>query len=309
MKTIITGGTGLIGQKLTRSLAWAGHEIIVLSRNPNSAPDFPQNVQVVEWDSETSQGWGNLVNDADAIINLAGESISGSGFLPARWTPERKERILNSRLKAGEAVVEAVQNAQEKPSVVIQASAIGYYGPLEGQAVNEKNPAGSDFLAKTCVKWENSTKAVEEMGVRRVITRLGLVLSTKGGAFPRLLFPFRLFMGGPLGSGDQYYSWISIEDVCDAFQYLLIHEEVSGVFNLTAPHPVTNREFANTIGKVLSRPAFFRIPRFVFEAAFGEVSTIILDGQRVIPQRLKTLDFTFQFPKLEMALRDLLHRP
>lgn len=309
MKTIISGGTGMIGAKLARNLAWEGHDVIVLSRHPESAPPFPKEVEVVEWDARSSTGWGDLVNQADAIINLAGESIAGDGFLPRPWTPERKESILNSRVKAGEAIVQAVKEAHQKPSVIIQASAIGYYGPLGDTIVNEHNPAGSDYLARTCLEWEDSTHEVEELGVRRIVTRLGIVLSKQGGAFPRLLLPFQFFAGGPIGSGDQYYSWISIEDVIDALRYLVSHTEARGVYNLTAPHPVTNRDFAQTLGNVLSRPSFIHIPRFAFEFLFGEVATVVVDGQRVVPERLHSLGFTFQFPKLEMALRDLLNRP
>jgi uncharacterized protein (TIGR01777 family) len=309
MKTIISGGTGLIGSKLARNLAWEGHDVVVLSRNPASAPSFPEEVQVVEWDAKTPTGWGSIVNQADAIINLAGESIAGNGFFPRPWTPERKMSILSSRINAGEAIVQAIQDAHRKPSILIQASAIGYYGPLDDTIVNEHNPAGSDYLARTCLEWENSTLAVEELGVRRVITRLGIVLTMKGGAFPRLMLPFRFFAGGPIGTGNQYYSWIDIEDVCDAFRYLVSHEEARGIYNLTAPHPVTNRDFSRILGKVMGRPSFFRIPRFAFEFMFGEVATVVVDGQRVLPERLNSLGFTFQFPKLEMAVRDLLNRP
>jgi len=199
MRIIITGGSGLIGRALTNSFSQDGHEILILSRNPERVNDLPSGARAVKWDGKTPNGWGELIGGASAVINLAGENIAGEGFFPDRWTDERKRRIRDSRLNAGKAVTQAIQAAEHKPGVVVQASAIGYYGPSDDQVITEDNPPGDDFMAEVCQEWENSTAVVEKLGVRRVVTRGSIALSTEGGAFTRLLLPFKLYAGGPLG--------------------------------------------------------------------------------------------------------------
>lgn len=301
MRTIITGGTGLIGRALSADLAARGQQVIVLSRSPERALGMPAGVRVVRWDARTADGWGGLVDGADAIVNLAGENIAAG-----RWTEERKRRILESRINAGKAVVEAVRAAARKPGVVVQASAVGYYGPHGDEEVTEETPPGSDFLAQVCLQWEPSTAAVEAMGVRRVIIRSAPVLSRDGGILPRLLVPFRLFVGGPLGSGRQWWSWIHIADEVAAIRSLIQWESARGPFNLVAPNPVTNAEFSRLLGLVLRRPAIFRVPAPLLRLALDELASALLTGQRVMPRRLLDLGFTFRFPYLEPALRDLL---
>lgn len=309
MKYLITGGTGLIGTQLVQSLADEDHEIIVLSRSPKRAPTYPQHVRTVSWDAETTTGWIEYLNGVDVVINLAGESIAGKGFLPSPWTQERKKSILRSRVNVGEALLTGIQKVPQKPLVFIQASAIGYYGTSKENTFSEDSPPGSDFLAETCIAWENSTKPVTDYGVSHIITRFGMVLSTKGGAFPRLLLPFQLFLGGPFGDGQQWYSWIHIQDLCSAINFLSSTPDAQGIYNLTAPHPVRNKTFARTLGTILSRPSFVPVPAFLMKWVFGDVSTVVLDGQRVIPQRLTNTGFSFQYPTLEKALRVLLDRP
>jgi hypothetical protein len=303
----MTGGTGLIGTAVTKHLANAGHEVIILSRNPRQAGPMPESVSYRRWDAKTLEGdWAETLDGADAVINLAGAPISGEGFLPDRWSVERKHSILRSRVNSGEAIAAAIEQASNKPGVLIQSSAVGYYGThANSVTITEESPAGNDFLADTSKQWEASTDNVEAMGVRRVIIRTGVVLDSKEGALPRLVFPFRLFAGGPLGSGKQPVPWIHIEDEARAIIFLTETEAASGPFNLTAPNPVTNAEFAQTMGKVFNRPAFVPAPGFAFKAAFGEVSTVILDGQRAIPQKLLDMGFEFKFDTLESALRDL----
>lgn len=301
MRVIITGGTGLIGRALAASLAGDGHEVIVLSRDSRRHTDLPAGVQVERWDGRTAAGWGPLADGADAIVNLAGENIGA-----ARWTAERKERIRRSRLDAGRAVVEAVAAAGRKPRVVIQASAVGYYGPRGDEELSEEAPPGEDFLALLCVEWEASTAAVEAQGVRRAVIRSGLVFSTAGGSLPRLLLPFRFFVGGPLGSGRQWYSWIHIADEVAAIRFLIANEAARGPFNLCAPNPLTNAELARVIGRVMGRPSFLPTPAFALRLAFGEMAAAVLTGQRVVPARLLQLGFSFRFPTAEAALRDLL---
>ena len=301
MRILITGGTGLIGRALAADLAQEGHEVVVLSRHPERATDMPSGVQVQGWDARTAEGWGHLADGADAIVNLAGENLAAG-----RWTAERKRRIRESRVNAGRAVVAAVEAASRKPRVVVQASAVGYYGPCGDEEITEDHPPGNDFLAQVCVEWEASTAAVEEMGVRRPIIRTGVVLSATGGALPRMLPPFRFGLGGPLGSGQQWFPWIHLADEVGAIRFLIAHEEASGPFNLSAPNPVTNAAFTRALGRVLGRPTFMRVPAFALRLLFGEMGTVLLEGQRAVPKRLLEMGYTFRFAEVEAALRDLL---
>jgi uncharacterized protein (TIGR01777 family) len=300
MKIIISGGTGLIGSALAEDLAKDGHEVILLSRKSQPQTGFHAGIRVEKWDGRTAQGWGKLADGADAIVNLAGENLSAG-----RWTAKRKQAILESRVTPGAAIVQAIQQAAKKPSVLIQSSAVGYYGPSGGELLSEDASPANDFLARVCQTWEASTQPVEDLGVRRVVTRSGVVLSTKSGALPRMLLPFKFFAGGPLGSGRQWLSWIHLEDEVRAVRFLIETAEARGAFNLSA-QPVTNRQFAQAIGKVMRRPAFFPVPAFIIRLVFGEMSTVVLDGQHVSAKRLKDLGFKFRFTDAEAALKDLL---
>jgi uncharacterized protein (TIGR01777 family) len=307
MRVIITGGTGLIGSALSADLAADGHEVIVLSRSPERVAGLPGGVRAECWDARTSDGWVHLADGADAIVNLAGASLAGEGFLPSRWTDERKRLIRDSRVHAGHAVVQAVEQAVQKPGVLIQASGIGYYGFRGDEEVTEDDPAGDDFLARLAHEdWEPSTAPVEDMGVRRAIIRSGAVLDGREGALPRLALPFRLFVGGPMGSGKQWMSWIHLADEVAAIRYLIEQSTASGPFNLVAPNPLTNAQFSSTLGRVLGRPSFVPLPGFAMRLAFGEVSGVLLEGQRAVPRRLLNLGFTFRFPEAEAALENAL---
>jgi uncharacterized protein (TIGR01777 family) len=300
MRVIITGGTGLIGRALAGDLARDGHDVILLSRSGRPARGFAPGIRVARWDGRSAQGWASLADGSDAIINLAGENLSAG-----RWTQQRKRAILESRTNAGAAVVDAVLNAHKKPRVVVQSSAVGYYGSTGDQLLGEHAAPGKDFLARVCWDWEASTEAVEAAGVRRVIARTGVVLSPASGALPRMLLPFKLFVGGPLGSGRQWMSWIHLEDQVHALRFLIDTQEARGAYNLSAI-PLTNREFARVVGKVMRRPAFFALPAAVIRLVFGEMGTVLLDGQRVSAKRLENQGFQFRFPEAETALRDLL---
>lgn len=305
MRVLITGGTGLIGSALAAELAQAGHEVIVLTRNPDKAQGLPAGVRAERWDGRTAQGWGHLADGAGAIVNLAGASIAGEGFLPSRWTPERKRLILQSRLDAGRAVVDAVQAAAHKPGVVIQSSGIGIYGFAGDRVLDESTPAGADWLAQVAVQWEAATAPVEAMGVRRAIIRTAVVFSRAGGVLPLMLLPFRLFVGGPIGGGRQYVPWIHIADEVGAIRFLIENPDASGPFNLVAPDVMTNAEVSRIIGQVLRRPSWFPLPAFAMRLLFGEVATLLLEGQRALPKRLQEFGYRFRFPTLEGALRDL----
>ena len=310
MRVIITGGTGLIGKVLTKELIESGYEVVVLSRHPEKASGLPPNVQVIYWDGQTANGWGEMADGAEAIVNLAGESIAGDTMLALirdRWTAQRKRSILESRLNAGRAVVQAVQQAKQKPSVVIQASAVGYYGSRGEEELNEQSEPAHDLLAQICAEWEASTEQVEQLGVRRVIIRTGgVALSTEGGAFPFMLLPFRLFVGGPLGNGKQWFSWIHIADEARAIRYLIENSNARGAFNLCSPNPIRNGEFSRILGKVLHRPSFLPVPGFALQLAFGEKAGMLTGSQKQEPKRLLELGFTFLHPDVESALRDLL---
>ena len=307
MRVVITGGTGLIGRALSANLAADGHEVIVLTRSPERSTHLPDRVQAERWDARTAEGWGHLADGADAIVNLAGSSIAGEGFFPTRWTDEQRRLIRESRLNSSSAVVQAVSQAEQKPRVVIQASGVGYYGYRGDESLTEEAEPGDDWAARfTVEEWEPSTAPVEEMGVRRAVARTGVVLSTEDGALPRLLLPFRLFVGGPMGSGDQWYSWIHLEDQARALRFLIENEEARGAFNISAPNPVRNGELAKLIGKVMGRPSWIPVPGFALRLAFGEVAEVVLKGQRAVPKGLLDLGFEFHFPAAEAAIKDLL---
>lgn len=309
MRVLVTGGTGLIGRPLVTGLAEDGHEVFVLSRKANEVEGLPPAVHVEGWDGRTSKGWGRLVDGADAVVNLAGETIAGEGLqgiLLNRWDTDRKRRILDSRVQAGKAVIGAIGAAPRKPAVLIQASAVGYYGPLGDEEKTEEAPAGTDFLAMACVAWEASSKAVEDMGVRRAIVRTGLVLSGTGGVLPVMALPFRLLVGGRLGSGRQWVPWIHVADEVRAIRFLLENGDAAGPFNLVAPRAVTNAELSRLLGRMLGRPSLLRVPAFALRLVLGKKATLILDGQRLTPKRLTYLGFQFRFPDAEAALNDLL---
>lgn len=300
MRVIITGGTGLIGRALTDSLAADGHTVTVLTRNPDRPLNLPEGVTAVKWDAATAAGWGHLADGADAIVNLAGEGIADG-----RWSDERKRAIYTSRVDAGKAVMEAVAAAGKKPAVLVQSSAVGYYGPRGAETLTEQSGPGSDFLAQVCFDWEASTAGADRLGIRRPVIRTGIALSNAGGAWPRIVLPFKMFAGGPIGSGSQYWPWIHIDDEVRAIRFLLERPDATGPFNLSAPTPLTNKEFAKEIGRVMGRPAFMPAPGAALKLAFGEMSTVLLDGQRAVPKRLLDLGFTFTYPTAEAAIRQL----
>lgn len=305
MRVIITGGTGLIGSKLVEKLAQHHYDVIVLTRSPQKHTNKPH-VTYQKWDTKSASGWGHLADGAFAIVNLAGESIGGEGFPPPRWTPERKERIMKSRINAGKAVMEAITSAAEKPKVLLQASAIGYYGDRGNETITETSPAGTGFLPDVVKAWEASTESAKDMGVRLVQARIGIVYTLEGGALPATILPFRLFAGGPLGNGRQYVSWIHIDDVVNAMFYLLENDSAQGPVHLTGPNPLTNAQMANVIGKVMKRPSFVPAPAFALRLALGETADLVLHGQKVIPQKLEALGYNFEFKSAEATLQDLL---
>jgi uncharacterized protein (TIGR01777 family) len=289
-------------------MAKDGHEVTILTRDPGRRAAEP-GIRFVAWDGQTTGEWSELVDGADAVVNIAGETIGGTNLAQVffgRWSASKKRRILQSRLNAGRAIVEAVQAARVKPSMLLQMSAVGFYGPRGPEDVDETTPSGTDFLARVCIEWERSTAAVEAMGVRRVVVRTGLVLSLRGGLFPVVLLPFRLFLGGPLASGRQGFPWIHAEDHRRGLKFLIENPRASGVFNLTAPEPVSNAELGRQLARALHRPYWFHTPAFLLRLVLGEKATLVVDGQRVVPRRLRELGFEFHHANLSAALEDLL---
>ena len=302
-RVVITGGTGFIGRALASNLAESGYEVAVLTRNPRRAAARGGNrIKPVGWDGRTSEGWLDDASGAYGIVNLAGENIGAS-----RWTRSRKQKIVSSRLEAGRAVLEAVEKSSLKPRCVIQASAVGFYGPRADEELDESASSGRGFLADLTRTWEASTAGAAALGVRHVIIRSGLVLDGDDGVLPRFLRQFRLFAGGPLGSGKQWISWIHRRDEIAAIRFLLERENLSGIYNLTAPAPLTMKAFARALGRALKHPAWFPVPAFLLRFIFGMMAEeTLLSGQRVVPRALLEAGFRFSFPDLKTALAEIL---
>jgi len=307
MRVLMTGGTGLIGRRLTKELLDAGHAVVILTRRP--AGHSPGGANVVTWDGSSPAEGSRLIEQCDAVVHLAGQSIAGEStfsILFRRWSPKVKREILASRLRAGEGLLRAIEGARSKPKVFLQSSAVGYYGADVRSPVDETAPPGEDFLARVCVAWEQSSARVETWGMRRAIVRSGVVLSSEGGVLPMVALPFRFFAGGRLGDGRQPFAWIHVDDEARAIRFLLEMDSASGAFNLVSPHPVTNAELARSLSSVLRQPGWLPVPAFALRALLGEKASLVLQGQQVLPRRLEALGFTFSFPHVEPALQNLL---
>lgn len=299
MKVLIPGGSGLLGKALVPGLLAQGHQVWVLSRHPQ-AGEFPAEVQVVAWDGRTVGDWGLLAGEMDAIINLTGENIGAS-----RWTAERKDKIRTSRIQAGQALVSALRGATGKPGVLIQASGIGAYGPGDDTVLDETAAFGNDFLASVTRDWEASTRQVKEFGIRQVVIRTGLVMLRSGGFMVPLLLPFKLFVGGPLGSGKQWWPWIHIQDYVQAVLFLMQKPDADGIYNLVNPDPCRMETFGKELARVIHRPFWFPTPAFGLKLLLGEMSTLVLDGQRAVPKRLLEYGYAYRYDQLHPALVDL----
>jgi uncharacterized protein (TIGR01777 family) len=298
MRIVIAGGTGFLGSALVQAFRRESHQVLVLTRRPRRGDD-------VQWSPEKSVGtgptlWARIFEDIDAVINLSGEGIADR-----RWTRARKNAILQSRIKTTRAIVTAIKEAHHAPKALINASAIGIYGPHGDEPVTEETAPGSDFLASVCKTWESEAREAAS-ATRVVLLRSGLVMAAEGGALPKLALPFRLFAGGRRGSGRQYMSWIHRDDWVSMVRWAIADKAVSGPLNLTAPEPVTNAELARTLGRVLHRPAIIPAPAFALRLAVGEMAdAMLLSGQRVLPRKAQSGGFEFRYPALEPALRGI----
>ncbi|AFY59464.1 TIGR01777 family oxidoreductase [Synechococcus sp. PCC 6312] len=300
MKIAVTGGTGLVGTRLITRLQAQGHDCLLLTRNPVKATaQFPQ-VEVVPYTPQTSGVWQEAIADCDAAVNLAGEPLA-----QGRWTPTRKQEILNSRQVGTAKLVEAIAQASPRPPILISTSAIGYYGTSETATFTEASPAGQDFLASVCQAWETEAAKVTALGTRLVILRFGIVLGL-GGALGQMLPTFKLFAGGPIGSGRQWFSWIHQDDLVNIILQALQDEQMEGIYNATAPTPQRMTDFCQTLGQVMGRPSWLPVPDFVLELLLGEAAQVVLEGQQVLPQRLQEVGFRFKFPDAQAALADIL---
>jgi hypothetical protein len=303
MKIILTGGTGFIGAPLRERLLKEGHDIILLTRNPSHPGSHPSgNLKTLLWDGKNPGPWSAEIGGTDAIINLAGEPIAAK-----RWSDAQKKRIRESRLDATKAVVSAIQKAAKKPHLLINASAVGYYGNVSEGEVAEDAPRGTGFLAETCTRWEETARSAEPLGLRVIRLRIGVVLEKDGGALQKMLPPFRFFLGGPLGNGRQWFPWVHREDVIGVILFALKTPNLSGPVNLNAPQPVTMKEFCTTLGQVLHRPSWAPVPATALRLLLGEMSDLLLSGQKAVPKKLLEAGFVFKHPNLEEALKSLFY--
>jgi uncharacterized protein (TIGR01777 family) len=301
MNILITGATGFVGRRLCEMLHQAGHTVRALSRDSVAAKQrVPLLKEVFPWNPLQELPPLQAFEGCDAVINLAGESIAG------RWTAPKKQLIRDSRVLGTKNLVNALAQLSSRPKVLISASAIGYYGDRGEETLTEDAAPGSDFLAQVCRDWENEALKAESLGMRVVRLRIGLVLGRGGGTLQALLPLFRVGLGGPLGSGRQWWSWIHRDDLCRLIVQILANENVSGPINATAPQPVRQKEFAQVLGRVLRRPAFLPTPAFALKIALGEFADGILASQRVLPRRAQEMGYRFQFEELEGALREIL---
>lgn len=298
MKIAVCGGTGFIGRTLVNKLIDDKHRVVLLTRNPEAIFNHAkEQLSIVKWDGKTTNSWTEAINGTDAVVNLAGEPITIK-----RWSDTTKQLIQNSRLDSTKAIVRAIANSQIKPRVFLNASAVGFYGDISSGDADESRKKGAGFLAETCERWENQAKAAELSGVRVAVLRFGIVLEKGGGALAKMMLPFKIFAGGPPGSGMQWVSWIHREDVMRTILFTLENANISGPINVTSPEPVSMRDFCSTLAKALGRRSWAPVPDFVLKTMLGEMSEMLLTGQRAIPRKLQDAGFIFKFPKLEQAL-------
>jgi uncharacterized protein (TIGR01777 family) len=299
MKIVVSGSTGLVGSALQPVLVRAGHDVVPLVRRPPAPGE-----RAIQWNPARGTIDRAGLEGADAVIHLAGENVFG------RWTPAKKNRIRDSRVLGTQLVSDALAGLNRRPRTLLAASAVGYYGDRGDEMLTEQSAPGEDFLAHVSREWEAATGAATRAGIRVVNLRFGIVLTATGGALAKMLPPFRLGLGGHIGSGNQYVSWIAMDDVLAAIVFALSTETLVGPVNMTSPNPVTNRELAKALGKVLGRPAIVAVPSFALRMAFGpEGAGMLQSGQRVLPERLRAAGFRYRHETIEATLRDELVKP
>jgi len=297
MNVCITGGTGFLGTSLTALLVEKGHSVSIFTRSPDKYNSSETTlVSYVSYDELLP-----VVERSAAVVNLAGENL-----FDKRWTDEVKSRILKSRVKTTRAVVEAIAEATNKPAVLVSGSGVDYYASHGDEIITEDTPAGDTFLSRVCVQWEEEAAEVLKTGVRLVISRTGVVMGKGGGALDKMTTPFSMFVGGPLGSGKQYFPWVHMADACEAILFAITNEKMDGPFNLAAPNPVTMKEFTKELGNVMNRPSVFRVPEFALRIVVGEGTEALTSSHRIIPQKLLDHGFEFKYPNVHEGLQDIL---
>lgn len=302
MKIIVAGGTGLIGKRLVAGLISGGHQVLLLTRKNKLPSSFKGQVESQAWDGNFPGEWTKNVEGADAVINLCGEGIAEK-----KWTPQRKERLRASRLGPTRALVQAMSESAQKPKVFISVSAVGYYGfEVQDAEKDESAMRGNGFLAELCDEWENAAHQAEIHGIRVVIPRVGVVLEKGSGFLGKMVLPFEWLLGGPLGSGKQWLSWIHVQDLISLILFSLRHETVRGCVNACAPNPVPMEDFCVKLGKVMKRPSWVRVSEPLLRLVFGEMSEIISGGQKAFPRKITDAGFIFRYPALEAALISVL---
>jgi uncharacterized protein (TIGR01777 family) len=305
MRVFIAGGTGMIGSRLVPQLRQRGDNVVLLTRRPDAVNRAFADCTVVAGDAMQAGPWMDAVADCEGVLNLAGENL-----FSRRWNEEFKKRLIDSRVQSTGNLVQALgrnpRTAAGQPKILVNGSAIGYYGFCGDEELTETSPPGNDFLARLCQEWEKAAQAAEPHGVRVAIVRTGVVLGKEAGALKNLLTPFKMGAGGPVGSGKQWMSWIHGDDIVGILLLALDNAAATGPLNGTAPNPVTNKEFGKVLGRVLHRPSFMWTPGFALRLGLGEVADLILTGQRVLPKKAQALGYRFKFPTLEEALRDVL---
>jgi uncharacterized protein (TIGR01777 family) len=310
MKIIVTGATGFIGSALVKALQERGDTVVVVTRSVQKAQaTFGPQIDAREWNPPQPGAWMEAFNGADGVVNLAGEPIAAShptDVVTKRWTDKQKARIMSSRVDATKAVVEAIRQADPRPHVLVNQSAIGYYGAQGNTSLTESSPAGQGFEAQVVVAWEAAAKPVEELGVRLVLLRTGIVLGASGGALPLMALPFRMFMGGTMGEPGQWFSWIHLEDEIGLILYALSHDSVHGPVNATSPHPVTMEVFSRQIGQALGRPSWVPLIGKAMRIGLGEQAEAVLASLRVLPEAAQSMGYEFRHPESAEALRSLL---
>ena len=300
MKVIVAGANGLIGQHLLSKLRSRGDEVIALVRDTRGQHPWARDVKLVEWDGKSQGSWGAHLDGADAVVNLSGAPVAGK-----RWTPAWKQEIRSSRIDSTKALVSALASVGRKPRAFIAGSAIGYYGFPGDAPLDESAKSGDDFLAGVCRDWEAEARRAEPLGVRTVLLRTGVVLAAPGGALQQMLPPFKAFLGGPIGDGQQWFSWIHIEDEVGLILWAL-DGKAQGPLNAVAPEPVTMKTFCKALGKALHRPSWLPVPAFALRAALGEFANMLTGSQRVVPKAALDGGYAFKFPRVEEALLDLM---
>jgi len=299
MKVLITGGTGFVGTSLSSRLVQDGHGVTILTRSSKDLSRSKPGISYLQGDPTVKGPWQENVKNFDAIINLAGATIF------SRWTDDYKRAIRESRMSTTRNLVEAIPSSPDKNITLFSTSAVGYYGFHGDEELVEESPPGNDFLARLAIDWEGEALKAKEKGTRVVTTRFGIVLGEKGGALGQMVPLFKKFIGGPIGGGKQWFSWVHVKDLAEAFVFLMKHPEISGPVNFCAPNPVRNKDLAKALGKVLHRPSFMPAPGFMIKLVLGEFGSVILEGQRVVPRRLLDHGFVFQYPNIDKALQSL----